>query len=930
MLRHSRYIAVIVVTLITPMMIGSARADEAETFFESKVRPLLVEKCFECHAEKKQQGGLRLDSRAALLRGVDEVPAIVPGKPDESRLLQVVAYDELDTQMPPDGKLTNEQIAILTRWIKDGAIFPGDEQATGGLSNYPLTPDGEIDFVAAAQAHWAYRPIGHPQPPQVTQTDRVRTPIDQFILHRLEDKDLSYSVDTDRRTLLRRAKFDLLGLPPTFAEVQAFESDDQPGAYERLIDRLLASPAYGQRWGRHWLDVARYADTKGYSFTADPRYHFAYTYRDYVIDAFNADKPFDRFVLEQLAADRLGLPENAPELAALGYLTVGPWFLGNKHNIIDDRIDVVTRGLMGLTVACARCHDHKYDPIPTADYYSLYGVFDSSYEPTEDLPVIGKRPDTQAFRDYEAELHKRQQTVEDFRIKTHRDLLEQARQHVGDHLLAVVQLAKKVPEGTKIEFANGKPRENLTKLWAHTIADRVKRNDPVFLPWQALAALPTESFEKSARELIEKFAAENDKPPINVRVWSSLVDSPPKSMVEVAKLYARLLKEADQQWINLTNEGADKSPSALPDPAIEELRRVLTGPGSITAVPVDDRLFERDHRDQLTKLRKKVSQWHGESPGAPPRAMVLLDKEQPVSPVVFLRGTPGRHGPNVPRRFPRIVTGSLADSFDDGSGRLELARGIVAPDNPLAARVIVNRVWMHHFGQPLVTTPSDFGVRSDPPTHPALLDWLASSLIEHDWSLKWLHREIMTSTAYRQSSTHHVKPAKVDPENRLLWRMNRRRLEFEPMRDAMLAVADRLDKSIGGRSVDIVNQPENRRRSVYTHIDRNNFSPLLRTFDFPNPDVHSAGRPQTSVPQQPLYGMNAEFPQLIADALANHPHVDSADSPAARVNALYRLVFARNPDDEECGVAVEFLTSTPNTQQLAQALLMSNEFLFVD
>ena len=912
---------------------GHTDADDAERerYFESQVRPLLIKRCFECHGETKQQAGLRLDSRAAMLRGIDGDPAIKPGSPDESRILQVIAYSDDDSQMPPDGKLPAEEIVILTKWIAEGAVWPGSEEGAQRLGSFPLTPDGEIDFAAAAGAHWAYQPIVKTTPPSVPSTELVRSPIDRFLLAKLEEAGLSYSPEADRWTLIRRAYFDLIGLPPTYNEVQAFIADDSPNAYEQLIDRLLASPLYGQRWARHWLDIARYADTKGYVFTQNPKYPFAYTYRDYVVRALNEDKPFDRFVIEQLAADRLGLPKDDPTLAALGYLTVGRQFLGNNHDRIDDQIDVVTRGLMGMTVSCARCHDHKYDPIPTADYYSLYGVFNSSTEPG-DLPIIGQPDDSPEYRAYTEELAKREQAVEDYRTTTHQELLQQAREHVADYLLAVVQLAKKVPPGVEVTFQQDKRRDNLTKLWALTIAQRVKDNDPVFLPWGALAALPVEGFADQAAALIEKYstAAEGESPPVNAKVWAALQESPPQSMVDVARLYGRLLTEVDNQWRTLVEQSGDTPPQRLPDEADEQLRRILTGPGSITSLPVDDRLFERDHRDKLTELRRKVNEWHSESPGAPPRAMVMVDKENPVQPVVFLRGTAGRNGPKVPRRFPRVLGGAETPEFSEGSGRLELAQAIVSPDNPLTARVIVSRVWRHHFGSPLVSTPSDFGTRADPPTHPELLDWLAASFIEQGWSLKWLHREIMTSTAYQQSSADRPNARRADPENRLLWRMNRQRLEFEPMRDAMLAVAGRLDPSIGGRPVDIETTPDTGRRSIYAFIDRNNFSPLLRTFDYPSPDVHSAGRPLTAVPQQTLYAMNAPFPRQMAHHIAERAEVRDALTPQERVAALYRIILARDPQQDELALATEFLTTAQNTQQLAQALMLTNEFLFVD
>ncbi|HXT61171.1 MAG TPA: DUF1549 domain-containing protein, partial [Pirellulales bacterium] len=377
--------------------VAAPSAEQIE-FFEKQVRPVLVNRCQACHGAKKQESGLRLDSREALAAGIDGAPVMVPGDPDKSRLVQVVRYDG-DVQMPPEGKLPDAELASLTTWIKMGAPWPrnGEPEASASGSasaaaasknqgaDAPRSPAERLAEVR--ESHWAFRPVTLPPLPAVRNAAWCATPIDAFILHELEAKGLTPSPQADRRTLLRRASFDLIGLPPTAAEVEAFERDDLPDAWPRAVDRLLASVHYGERWARHWLDVARYADTKGYVFTQERRYPFSYTYRDYVIRAFNEDLPYDRFVKEQLAADQLPLEGNKRALAAMGFLTVGRRFMFNTHDIIDDRIDVVSRGLMGMTVTCARCHDHKFDPIPTADYYSLYGVFASSVEP-DDLPLV--------------------------------------------------------------------------------------------------------------------------------------------------------------------------------------------------------------------------------------------------------------------------------------------------------------------------------------------------------------------------------------------------------------------------------------------------------------------------------------------------------------------------------------------------------------
>ncbi len=609
-----------------------------------------------------------------MLKGNENGPAVVAGKADDSRLLQVVQYEEGDIQMPPAGKLPAAELASLEKWIKEGASWP--KSSGSAVANHHA--DGE-----AWKQHWAFQPIHRLERPAVKQSAWPKSPVDFFILSRLENHELVPAPEADRRTWLRRVTFDLTGLPPTMEEMKAFAADRSAGAYEDVVNRLLASPRYGERWARYWLDIARYADTKGYVFQEDRNYPKAYTYRDWVIRAFNNDMPFDRFIKYQLAADQYVGESNQDELAAMGFLTLGRRFLNNRHDIIDDRIDVATRGLMGLTVGCARCHDHKYDPIPSADYYSLYGVFASSDEPKD-----------------------------------------------------------------------------------------------------------------------------------------------------------------------------------------------------------------------------------GEYP------LRLVDDKKPWDPYVFLRGSPSNHGPRVPRRFLLCVAGEDRKPFTEGSGRKELAEAIASPQNPLTARVMVNRVWGHFFGSHLVDTPSDFGRRSSPPTHPELLDWLASDFIERGWSLKHLHRQIVLSAAYRQSSSLPAprKPdgtfasKTLDVDNTLYWRMNRRRLDFEALRDSALAVSGQLDLAMGGPSVKIESPPFASRRTVYSFIDRQNLPGLFRTFDFASPDTHSPKRYNTTVPQQGLFLLNSPFLMRQAVHLAERSRLENeTENTDARIVHLYHLCLARHPSAEELALAREFL-----------------------
>jgi cytochrome c553 len=923
----------------------SRSAAEREAFFEQKVRPLLVDKCFQCHGEKKQEGGLRLDSRAAVLKGNESGPAVVAGKPEESRLLEVIGYDDV-IKMPPKQKLADAEIATLTEWVKIGAPWPGTETTAAPVLGQSATPEG---IVNARATHWAFQPVRPAEPPSVKDSVWGAAPIDRFVLARLEEAGLSPSPCADRRTLLRRVTFDLIGLPPTAEDAAAFENDPSPDAFATVVDRLLSSLHYGERWGRHWLDVARYADTKGYVFTEERKYPFSYTYRDYVVEAFNRDLPFDRFIVEQIAADQLPMTEDKAALAAMGFLTLGRRFGNNTNDIIDDRIDVVTRGLMGLTTTCARCHDHKYDPIPTDDYYSLYGVFASSVEPA-DLPLMGPPVINEAYQAYETELAKRKAVLEAFVAEKLAALIDELRARTTEYLVAVVRKdGQELPQGIGISLGPGDVRREVVTRWRNYLQETAKEPHPVFGPWHALAALPADGFAEAAAKIIAGLNdAADAQPRTNALVKQALAAAAPQSMFDVATVYGKLLVETNSRWLALTRgqpaEAAGGSapavpPTALPEAPAEELRQVLYAEKNPTAVARDEtrRLFDRATKNKMAELKKGVDSFKANSPAAPPRAMVLNDAPQPTQSHVLIRGNAGRPGKEVPRRFLQVLSAPDAPAFQKGSGRLELAELIANPKNPLTARVIVNRVWMHHFGKGLVTTPSDFGSRGAAPSHPELLDYLASTFIEEGWSLKKLHRRILLSNVYQQASDDRPEAIKVDPENRLVWKMNRQRLEFEPMRDSLLAVAGRLDGTIGGRPVDLFASPFTTRRGVYGFIDRQDLPGTLRVFDFASPDVSTPMRPQTVVPQQALFGMNSPFVVEQAKALAGRPEVTAAASSESKVRALYGLIYARGADADEVSAGIRFLdapvevgSAADATWQYAQALLLANEFVFVD
>jgi len=892
-------------------------------FFEKQVRPLLVMHCQECHGVKKQEASLRLDSRAGFQKGTDSGPIFAAGNVDGSRLMQVLNYSANDVQMPPKGKLAETEIAVIRKWMELGAPWPADSAPGAGSAQ------------DAAKSHWAFQPVQRPVVPSATSG---LTPPDAFIIAALNEKGIGLSPAADRYTFLRRVTLDLWGIPPTIEEVQEFEADTAPDAVEKVIDRLLASPLYGQRWARHWLDVARYADSKGYVFTAEPRYPYSYTYRDYVVDALNADKPFDQFVTEQLAADAIVEPgSNDPRLAALGFLTVGRRYLNNNHDIIDDRIDVVSRGLLGMTVGCARCHDHKFDPVPTEDYYSLYGIFASSTEP-DDLPIIGTPKEASAYAEFEVELKKREKAVSDYEAEQLGKVMDELRSRAGDCLLMVARDDKNWLKLPAVFAGKNEPRRPLVERWKRYLEQSAKSEHRVFGPWNQLAKSTTDEFPAKTNQLIELWKMERnpEAAKVNAMVRQAIINGAPKTLPDLAKVYGDLFNQVVAQWDARRKEAADAK--GLADEAAEELRLILYGEGSPAVVTMDDsrRLVGRDVRDKVTQLKRSVDNLKVTSPGAPPRAMVLRDGAPQNSPV-FIRGNPGRPGKQVPRQFLQVVAGPERKPFSQGSGRLELAQAIVDAKNPLTSRVIVNRIWQHHFGTGLVPTPSDFGTRGLPPSNPQLLDWLSWKLVNDGWSLKRMHRLILASAVYRQGSIENSHARGIDPENRLLWRMPRLRIDFEEMRDSLLSVAGRLDLSLGGRPYDEVMNPRNTRRTIYAMVNRNDLPGVFRAFDFADVDSSAPDRPSTTVPQQALFAMNSPFVLDQARQIATTA-VAGAGDDAGRLALIYRKVFSRDPTPEERELALRYLAealTTPTEKQtswerLTQALLLTNEFWFVD
>jgi mono/diheme cytochrome c family protein len=740
-------------------------------FFETRIRPVLADHCYKCHSREadKIRGGLMLDTREGMLHGGDTGPAIEPGKPEDSLIVDAIGYKDADLQMPPKGeKLTDQQVADITEWIRRGAFDPRSLVAKGSSSAYG----------GVGKDHWSFLPVKKQAVPAVADTAWCRTPIDNFILARLEESSMKPNPPADKYTLIRRATFDLTGLPPTESEVQRFLVDDSPDAWTKVVDRLLASPHYGERWGRYWLDVARYADTKGDTpQREDPRYPFAWTYRDYVIDAFNSDKPYDQFILEQLAADRIlagemrldpSAPPDQRPLAALGFLTLGNRFENSTNDIINDRIDVTTKAFLGLTVSCARCHDHKFDPIPTADYYSLYNVFANSGEPKEE-PWLHPVPKTPELVDY----------------------------------LARMRAASETKANVALEL----------------------------------------------REL-------------------------PRSGIPVAERPAK----------------------------------------------------RRELQKELFQANKAMVDLEF-TPAAPPKADVLVDVARPRDYPVLLRGEAQNKGPETTRHFLSILSPDPKHPipFRDGSGRLDLARAIASPSNPMTARVLVNRVWQQHFGTGFVSTPDDLGNQSAPPTNPELLDYLAARFVGDGWSVKKLQRMIMLSSVYQEASTGRPQYAEIDPDNKMQWRYNVRQLDFEQMHDSILAIAGTIDLTMGGRPVPIGSEGFATRRAVYAFIDRRNPAEILTQFNFPNPSVPTGKRFLTQVPQQQLFLMNSPLVIETARKLTHRPEFMEQTTDELRVASLYISVFQRPPTPDEIKLCLRYVESNPGGTSTEVAQTMQSE-----
>jgi hypothetical protein len=828
---------------------GAAGAQVSTDFFEAKIRPVLAAKCYACHNSKMKEpkGYLTLDTKAGVMKGGTLGPAVVPGNPADSKLIHALKYSDPHLQMPPSGKLDDQIIADFEQWVAGGAPDPRAEIAGDTGPKRRVVDEAEL---AKGREWWAFRAVRVLPQPVSAHASSARTKLDHFVYAKLQEKGLTPSVEADSRTLVRRAYIDLVGLKPTYEEVEAYANDPAPGKYEALIDKLLASPHYGERWGRHWLDVVRYGEDNPGNIT-NPPYPHAWRYRDWVIEAVNKDVPYDRFVKLQLAADLMPATSR-PDMRALGIIALGSQdhkdvrlsvdVVGTLQlNDWDERLDTVTRGILGLSVACARCHDHKFDPIRQMDYARLTSVFASTSRALRPFFEIDPRTETRFMWVYQRM----------FDLHYTANLLE------SDPGSKPEQAARQVR----------KFREELGRLQAEI--------DTMSAEYPQIA------------EYIKSVPYPGEKPP-----------------------------EARNP------DGTLKARAAVPD---EKRNR------PVDQVPNPDRV---QNQGGATGPRKRID------PKAPflnsvYDAGVVFDSSEPD--LTFFNATPGvprdlplyrggnlaTPGDPAPRGFPVVLAKGPAD-FHHGSGRLELGEKMFTDAAALSARVIVNRVWGWHFDKHLVGTPSDFGIQGLAPTHPELLDDLAARFIASGWSLKWLHREIMLSATYRQSSQPRTQPMDVDPTNQFLWRMNPRRMDIEAYRDSLLQSSGKLDLTLYGPSQE--NIDTDTRRTVYAAISRGRSSAdVMKLYDVPAPMQHIPMRQPTLNPQQALFVMNSGFVQEQAAALAEQ--VDSEATPEAKIQALYRKVFARTATTDELAIGLQYL-STADTRRYAQALLSTNEVIF--
>ncbi len=914
------------------LLTGSVRPLAAQTvnagtpeFFESKIRPILANNCFGCHTNS-HLGDLRLDSLEGMKKGGKRGPALVPGDPDKSLLIKAVRQTDPDLKMPYGSKLKASEVATLEAWVKAGAAWPASSAAAATASK-----DGKYVISPERRNFWSFLPLKEPPEPAVKDKAWPKTGIDRFVLSRLEQEGLKPVHPATKHDLLRRAYLDLTGLPPNPEEQAAFAKDNSPDAFAKVVDRLLASPQYGERWGRIWLDVARYGEDDYRSLNPKPRgyrpYPNAWAYRDWVIRAFNDDLPYDQFVKAQIAGDLMDAKVRYKMLPATGFLGLGPWYYDNGSNEVTraderhDRVDAVTRGFLGLTVQCARCHDHKYDPIPQTDYYSLAGVF---YNTTyEEYPQAPKKI-VDEYRKTEEELDEKEKVLQDLQKTLIGELARSLSLQTSNYLMGVWEVTGKQKRDIAQVVDKRRLDYELLTRWITYMGkptDKYHNKDE----WQALMKKGGGS-EPEAKKLADKFQQQI----IDVTVAKDAIDEENRVITDKDVDGTKPKKQTDKPSNFVSNK--DFNPGAL--------LRLKSLPDDQTnfwtEIFVREIKDAEDANDMMDPDQRKMTPgvlmfrgWGLESrlgPSAQARLKVLQedlealqkkedarypfihgvkDSDQPVNIKLALRGNPETLGPEVPRHFLSILSEGEPPALDQGSGRLQLAELVVK--QPIAMRVIVNRIWKADFGTGIVDTPSNFGFGGERPTDPELLEYLANWFVKNGMSIKKLQREIMLSAVYQLSTANDIEASQKDSGNRLYWRATRKRMDAEQVRDSILQVAGDLDDQIGGPPKDLT--PEYHRRTVYGHVSRYKLDAYLQLFDFPPPNISAEKRFTTTVPLQRLFLMNSDFVQLEAEAL--YKRVATEPNNTARIRKLYNLVYGRDPKEAEVEIALEYLKTEP-------------------
>jgi Protein of unknown function (DUF1553)/Protein of unknown function (DUF1549)/Planctomycete cytochrome C len=912
--------------------------------------------------------GLNLSTAEAFFKGGASGPVVVKGEPESSRLIDVVRYQG-PIKMPPSGRLKDHEIADLVAWIKMGAPWP---DAPTKPAPAPRPTPAQPGFSKEQKEFWAFSPVKDYSLPLVRNQFWCQSPVDRFILAELEKRGLTAAKPADKLTLLRRVTFDLIGLPPTVKEINDFLADDSLDAFAKVVDRLLNSPRYGERWGRHWLDVARYADSAGAD--EDIRYPYAYRYRDYVIEAFNRDLPYDQFIKQQLAGDLLPAEHpgeiNTTGIVATGFLQVGPKLLAEQdkpkmvYDMVDEQLDVTSRAFMALTVGCARCHDHKFDPFPTRDYYSMASIFASTRSLSKvqslvsELLFVPLVPNEIAdrYREHQARIKAKSEEIQDLMDTEGARRAATLRPLLSKYMLAVWQY-------------ENRPR-SLKNL---AVGDWARQEDlqPIILEYWIQYLKPTEDVRphlepwfRCVEVSVSTLTSQDTGEPV--------LPTPPTSLVHLAvsfqkesEVIAAEWQETLAKWKRKVEEANRVQMTPPEKPVFEKGKHrffadVFLEKGPFALPDKDpEQVFSQEVRIKIAASRTEHEALKKSSPAEPPMACAV-EEGPSVQQRVFIRGNVANPGEEVPKQFLQIIAGEHQAPITSGSGRLELAAWLTNSDHPLTARVMVNRLWQWHFGEGLVRTPNNFGKLGEAPTHPELLDYLARQFVKSGWSIKAMHRLILSSSTYQMNSTISKEAFETDPANRLLSHMNRRRLEVEEIHDGMLAIGGELDLTMGGTlqtgfGTDEENDnarlsvaPETtRRRTCYLPLRRSNLPSLLNLFDFGDATTPIESRSRTNIASQALYMMNSQFIADRAQQLARS--ILSEGEDRQRVAMAYLYILGRKPNDGEVEEVLSYRNalqkpladSVKNPQEspvpdlkawqsLCRVLLSSNEFIYVD